>query len=652
MLNSLWPWALLVFAAVVFIVKFTVGYMLATMYTETIVLPVFFHDIIVEHHSAADWAWGGFSALFPDILLYFGINSLVPDGMLALQLLHISFFIAWMAATVALVLELRRPHKLSLLALLLLLWIGLVSDFGIPRDHGLFIDRSLLMPIYHSGTGIMTAICLVLLLRQISLGWSIGFSWLMVLSFLGSASDTLFDAVFVIPALVVLLLLALVFREGWKWHLTLAGSLSVSSVAAYFLAPHLFPPALATDDYLRFDWDRTEDALTAITREVSQPEHHLFALAMILDVVTVLGGLGGLLFFCFSSRRKVISIVVFSLMIFCSCSVLANWAAVIATGNYIDINANRYTTFALFIPPFVLAFTLHAIVPWWTSLEKVFALAVAAFTLYVAFIPQNPSMQYGGIRTDLPFLKKVMKANDIHACLGSYWCANITTFLSHGEVPVRSLTNDSKIYRWFNSLEWFGKGHPAQDWPQFRLIYGPDPGYADTFGQPDEILTAPSGAVVWVYSKSRSIFYDEYFDVLSNNLSDQGRTLHLRSATQPGDSEIDGSARVAKDGGAEGSLEFGPFCVLMPGRYRATYHYAFSMLPRPDHAITYDMLVRSRNKVEELHGQPLPSPNTEPQAFTDNFTVTEPGCSYEMRLFFHGSGTIRVEGLDLTFLGN
>ena len=99
------------------------------------------------------------------------------------------------------------------------------------------------------------------------------------------------------------------------------------------------------------------------------------------------------------------SAVAFSLMVFCSCSVLFNWGAVILMGDYFDMNANRYTTLALVMPLFILAFGLHAVILWRPWLEKVLAVAVSAFTLAVAFIPQTPTINYDATTDDIPFLK-------------------------------------------------------------------------------------------------------------------------------------------------------------------------------------------------------------------------------------------------------
>jgi hypothetical protein len=36
---------------------------------------------------------------------------------------------------------------------------------------------------------------------------------------------------------------------------------------------------------------------------------------------------------------------------------------------------------------------------------------------------------------------------------------------------------------------------------------------------------------------------------------------------------------------------------------------------------------------------------------TDNFTVLQPHQRYEMRISYHGSGTLRLDSLTVTYLG-
>jgi hypothetical protein len=648
-----WPWTILGLAAFIFAVRFIPQFFFSEMDTETIVLPLFYHDIAELHHPVSNWGWGGFSALFPDTAVFFVLNFICRDGQLALQVLQIVFWLGWLAATIALALVFNLPNKLSLISILVLVWVGLICNFALPDEWALDVQKALLQPVYHSGTGLLCLICLVLLLREISLGRTAGFWWLFVLTFLGGISDILFLIVFVCPSLATVGLLAAAYPRAWKIYRDLALNLGLAGMAAYVLAPYCFAAPLATESYVQASLGGARGSLASLSDEMKNSQHHLFVFMVVLDVLTMLGGLAGLLFFCFSPRRKLVTPAGFSLVVFCTCAVFLNWLAVIFTGDYQGMPANRYLAVALLIPIFLLAFGLHAIIFWRPWLEKLFAVAIAAFTAVVAFIPQAPSLNYWITEQDIPFLKAEMKKNHIQDCLANYWSANIVTFLSHGDVPTRSLTNDGRIYRWFNTLSWFGKGSPVRDWPNFRLIYIPDHEYSNVFGQPDEIVYTPSHSEIWLYSEARSIRYSEFFDVLSNSLLDEGRTLRIDASALPSEvGKIQGRSRIVTMGqDSAGWLDYGPYLNLAPGRYRTTFDYACLTLPVADAPPTYDLLVHTGTHEQSFRSAVIPCSKIGPQSFTDDFIVDRPEHQYEMRIYYHGSGTLRIDSLKVTYLG-
>jgi hypothetical protein len=399
--------------------------------------------------------------------------------------------------------------------------------------------------------------------------------------------------------------------------------------------------------------DRLKQGFFSVLGEMLNPQHHLFFFLVVLDVLTVLGGIAGLLFFIFSRNRKLISPVALSVMIFCSSAVFINWFAVMLTDDYQDTPANRYLTIALLTPLYLGVFGLHAIILWRPWLEKAFATSIAVFTISVSFIPEDPSINYDFTTADIPYLVAVMGHNHIEGCLANYWSANIVTFLSNEQVCPRSLTNDARIYYWFNNLQWFGKGLPPEKWPKFRMLYMPDHGYAERFGKPDRIVYTPGKTEVWLYSDARSIRYNEYFDILSNDLKDEGRTIRFNSSEEQGDTgHIEGTSKVVTDGkDGSGWIEFGPYIVLEPGRYRATFHYTYSKEPTTGNFPTYDLLMHTGDHEKSSDNTTLPFINTQPQTFSDEFTVTENGHQYEMRLFYHGSGSVKVDSLDVTYIG-
>jgi hypothetical protein len=268
-----------------------------------------------------------------------------------------------------------------------------------------------------------------------------------------------------------------------------------------------------------------------------------------------------------------------------------------------------------------------------------------------AFLPLKPSDEYIEVEATLPFLRQVMKENGITQGLVSYWRANLYAFLSSGTVPLRAVTNDGSILHSFNTLDWYGRGRPVQDGPHFRLVLAPEEDERGAFGRPDQILHTPLGETVWLFSEARSIRYNDRFSLLlSNCFTDDGRTLRFDAAQlSSATGKIEGTSRIAVEGrDSENFLTYGPYLELKPGRFRAVYHYAYSAPPAPDREALYDRLEYSNEPDLDHTAKPLPCPNREEQILIDDFTVPRPGENFEFRIHYRGSGTLRVDSLEIT----
>ena len=617
-------------------------------------LAVFYHDTVVDHHPFADWGWGGCSDLFPDVSVLFLFNTLVKDGWTALVLLSIFYFIGWFAASCGLGVALKRGNRLGLFSLLLLFWVAQICNYALPFDNGLHLLNPLFASMYHSGTGLLCLTCVALLCAQITGRERIAISaWLFVLAFLGGASDILFLIDFTVPALLSLGVQAVAFRAERNKCLRLGPNVALAGVASYFLAPYCFPVRLTTAQFIHLSFTDVYYGLVMVRSEISQPQHHLFAFMIVLDILTILGGLGGFLYFCFSSGRKAIPPVALGLMVFCSASIFLDWFTTLGTGLYLGMYANRYLAVALLIPMFIITFALHGIIQWRPWLEKVFAATIGVFAIGVSIIPQDLYRDSIVLEADIPFLKATMKERQIEVGLADYWLANLCTFLSDWQVPLRPATGDGRYNHDFSSLEWMGKGLPFEQKPRIRLLYAPDPLFGLTFGPPDEILYTPRHTPVWIYSEARAIVYSDIFNRLSNQLLDNGRTLPLNPSTFPSDTgTIEGTSRLAKQGrDRPGFLNGGPLLSLKPGQYRLSFHYEYLTPPAPDQIPTYDLLVHAQGEPDrELDSAPLPCSGTGPEVFSHDYLVEKPRHPFEMRIFYRGSGTIRLDSLNITVL--
>jgi hypothetical protein len=643
---------LLAAAVLVFALRFMPHVPLAQIDTETVLLPLVYQDIVTEHHPAADWRWSGESSLVPDDIGFFLLRFLGQDDWFALEGMTVFFFLALVAACVGLARATRRPHALGLVTLLVLLVVAQACDFtpGSPEDIALW--KPLFATVYHAGTALFCLLGFALLLAQIRGGRRAGFCTLLVLIFVAVISDFLFIVAFVLPAVLAAAALAIAFRSEWKRHLRLAAGLALSATAAFFLAPHLFPAPTATSQHLVVDLNGLHNSLGALQGLVTNPKHHYFVFLIALDIATVLAALAGLVAFCFFPAGRKIPAPVVATMVYAGAVIACDWGAAFLTGGYAGISENRYLVVALLLPLFLLAFGLHAVIPWRPWLEKGVAAAAGVFILVCTFTPPPPSGEYLDTLKLIPQLQDIMRKNHIQAGLITYWSANLFTFLSHGTVTLRAETADGSIVGLQDTMRWYGKGMPIGEAPRFRLVFPEYDTLRQKYGAPDQVITLPGGVPVWIYSEARAIVYNPYFDQLSNQLTDNGRTLNFPAAELPcALGQTEGSSRVAAPGAGDDFITLGPNIALQPGHYRAVYRYQYLAPPDPAHPATYDLLVHRPDGDVSLHAVPLAYVNAQPQVLVDDFTVTEPGLNHEMRIRYHDSGTLRVEALSVTSPG-
>jgi hypothetical protein len=643
---------LLIAAVLVFAFHFMPQVTLSLTDTETVILPLFYQDVVTEHHPLSDWYWPGARSLVPDDALFFLLRFASGNDWFAMEGVTVFLFLALVAAGAGLVWASRRPHALGLVTLLVLIVVAQACDFTPGSVGDLAFRKPLFQTVYHGGTASFCLAGFALLLARIQGAGRAAVGALLGIVFLAVVSDFLFIVVFSIPAVLAAGGLAIAFRREWKRHGGLALGVGLATAAGVLLAPWLFPVQADTNQHLAVDLNGMHNSLAALRGEILNPDRHYFVFLVALDVVTVLAALGGLIAFCFFPGGRRMPAPVLAAMIFCGSLISCDWGATLLTGGYADVSENRYILIALLLPLFVLAFGLHAVVQWRPWLENGVAAAAAVFIGTCAFIPQAPSPEYLGDLDLIPVLKDVMKKNQITAGLITYWRANLFTFLSHGEVPLRSETADGSVVRLHDTLRWYGKGIPLGEGPRFRLVFPEYDTLRQAFGPPDQVLNLPGGDTVWIYSEARAITYNEYFDLLSNRWSDHGRTMSFKGSDLSGAvGRIAGDARIAAPGDGDDFLATGPNLPLQPGHYRAVYRYQYLAAPDPGHPATYDLCAHRPAGDVVTHQMPLVYLNDQPQVFVDDFRVTEGGFAHEMRISYHDSGQLRVDSLAVTSLG-
>jgi hypothetical protein len=642
-------WLALAIAAVFFAFKAIPKLFYHLVDTEMVVLDMLSHDLLVEHHPFAGWMWGGFTAVFPDLAVFFPLKILHPHGFFALQGTMIFFFFSWLAGCALLVRAFDRPAPSLLTALL---WLGVVS-VAVGSLDDVALPDSFFQPIAHAGTHTLCLLSTAILFFQIRRGGHLLPFVLIVPIVLATLSDILFLVDFVVPAVATLCLLTVKFPALWRRFAGLAVVIVAAGYLGYKAIEPVSPfPNSGVGVYLSIPWDQLHAQIVLLWNQFLAANPIKWTILVALDGVVVCGLLVAVPILLFKSR----DMLLIGGLTFVACAICSDWGAMVLRGVWERMYENRYVSEAMVLPFFLTAFLLHGAIRWPSRLVPSGTFAAAGLIVAAAFLPQPISQSCADARLDIPFLRQVMKENHITAGLADYWKSNLYTDLSHQTVILRSTEWDGRVCKLFQDDAWYGKGEPYAQSPHFRIYWGPGPEVAQNpdYGPPDQVLTAPSGATVWIYSEARAIRYNPYFDILSNKLGENGSTMIFDvSKMLNGTGQVEGKSLVAREGrDKENFLIYGPFLRLQPGRYRVDYGYTYLTPPKKGQEAYYDLNGHDWLGEHISNGRVLPFNGTQHETLTDTFTNSVSDERYEIRIYYHGSGSLKIDSLTVTSLDN
>jgi hypothetical protein len=520
-------WACLFFALILLTFCYLPGFFLSSVNSDDLTSAVFFRDVVTQGHNPQDWAWSASSFLFPDVITVF-ISSFLFHGRFAgLETLSCVLFLGYLASITVLYLTNGGKRVDSFFALLLVLFLGIMNQFGLGRG---FSFQYLLIPNHHGGIAVMTLLGLFSLQRLCVAGYSYHFWVLSGLTFLSAASDGLFLVIFVIPSVLTLIASKCCYRRYPRLFWPLIANIVASTAIGFWVAPYLFPVnRCPVSNYAQLNADAAFQSCFAILYDCNPAVGGMFGFLLAADLATVVIAL--VVFVnLFTGIRAASSFPFsfFSLLVFCAFIVLANWSSVILFGDYLDLAGTRYVCFALFAPMLLLLAYLHEKIPWTPALVQITCISASLLVCFSALWPPKPFRHFEEARTKyfreaqtlVPFLQNLMARNHIKAGLCNYWYANVITYTSDDAVQLRAVTNRGSIYYWVNNSQWYTGYNLNQPPPKFGLILMDDLNPAlikQHYGPPDQIVQDPFHHEIWLYSAAHSISYNAGFGNLFND---------------------------------------------------------------------------------------------------------------------------------------
>jgi len=626
---------------------------------DTVIGPVLLLDVLEFNGSVRAFAWGGLSTLFPDIAGFYAFRLFTSDSIVALQGIIVLTFAGFVSLPVLL-------HRLSgcrstrtFAALVLVVFVAVAGDVGLWRDLQLSI---VLAPGCHGGGALMTLACLVLLVHVLDTGAWRWPAWLMgAICFATAASDYLFLVTFTVPACLTLCASMTIVRRGPSFARPLVAAtatVAASSVFGALAAPWLFPASLATSSYTVFRPAAAFATFGTIAALCRQPQGRAFAVLLTLDVAFVAFAVARLFKERAAGRAGRRPDRAITPVVFVAALVASSWGAVIAIGVFTGVASLRYVTLALLGPLLMTLAWLHQRVTWTGPWERgaCVAAALAVGSTAVCLAPALAPYLVQGRQVG-EFLGGVQRTEHIEAGLAEYWWANPVTLLTRGAVRLRPVDQDGSVRRWISSSAWYEPG-PATSAPRFRMILmrGLDEArIRGKFGEPSRVLSAPGGVRdVWLYSEEHAITFDPVFGLCNDRSCPAPGRYHAAAASLPsrvGEKQR-GSVVASAPRDPVGHLTFGPYLPLPPGRYRVTVAYAYGEPPPPGQTVRYDVVRWSSPAGVTLDGGEIPFISTSPATFVRDITI--PGgkaVPVEVRTWFPGSGRVRIDWLEIAYVG-
>ncbi len=647
-LSRRWHLALLALAVLLLAVFCLPVECLCRLNSDMVIPAIFEMDWFHGGHLR-DWWWGGAPFVFPDLLLNLLFYRLSGNAVLGLQVVSAIFFVGWVIAVILVYRETGLPHVDLFAAFVVLLAVGIL----LPGLSYIGAEGALFSSVDHGGGWVVSLLELAWIQRLSRNGWRtpLPLAVLGVLTFLTCASDGLTVVILIAPTVAALLLTCLGDAGLRPRAAMLSAILIVPGVLGLRSSHWLFPVHSDPAGYMSLDLYKAYDSICSLGEDFQVHHNPVLPALVVIDGLAMIAGCWWAIGWLRSHRAAtpVTFILLWSLAL-----LGANWSSVILTGNYLGPDTNRYVTLSLLLPVVAGLAWLAAGIAWRPWAVRAWAIAAALGSAWLLLHPPTPRYYLTERDVLQPALRALMQKEKVHTALGDYWASNILTVISHGQCPVREITDDMQMSHWFVDSTWY----TANPDGCFRLLLVDKikPSMALAHFGPPERIEKLGPVKAWVYSPENAIHYFPAYHTLGNRISFPDENTYVIPATgmphQTG--ELEGASLVGRpDRDRSAMLGDGPGFIVRPGRYRVEYDYAFLAPPDPDRAPIFDAVTVAHGRATVWNSEPLPYRGPGPQSATLDF-VLPPGTPGQLqcRVAYRVSGILRIDGQRLTRLGD
>lgn len=467
----------------------------AGMNSDLLILPDLYESLILRGETWSSWAFGGALFLVPDIVTHLPLAFALGDGVRAYLIQTALWAVLLWAGFILLGRARVGRHTARGIGWVLALFILVTHPRTWPQLAGFW--QVLYHPMVHGGGYLLIVGSMLLVFAYLRIGrpWTLGLLALACIS--GTVSDLLYCVYFTLPCLFSLAALALLHPNRRRRVPAPVVVIILSTVMARILLPWLIPSSHAEILYVNRTGPGTAWS-TAVFMAGDLFAHKRWM--FLASALVTLGAGAWLAIRLLGMYRKSprISWRACYLDLSTITALAGGWAAILATGNYVDGGSWRYLIFPSTLVLVMFVWGVSPAIPRWAGFLGV-AVFLGLGSLHGFSLP-NLDRPYPALARFLDSFNQDPKP----LVLGDYWTARRTTFLCRGGIRVEQISSDGKIYHWVNSLESYERIQKNPPPSTLVIMDRLDPALIRTaYGEPTEQQTV-DGSLVFVYDSSQS----------------------------------------------------------------------------------------------------------------------------------------------------
>jgi hypothetical protein len=442
--------------------------------SDTLYLPSIYRDIFIDGFTIEGWFLNPAPNLFPDVFLYFILNWITGDFILASILFSFVQYL-FIALLIHRILKLVIPKADDFRLALIQLSIGLIYIVSIT-DNDFGFSFQLLSNAFHTGVFINILIAYLILLSELKDPSIFKKIILFILIIFFGFSDKIFWIGFSLPMFCIAFLLLFSKRKIYASTL-LAVSLIATSISAYML--NIFENAeyITVEKPFRYlDFDNIGNSWDIMYQQLSTYilDFRIKGLIIVLSFLAVVASLINsfkAIKRYFNSTERSFGLDEYYHIFFTVFAAAVFWAPVI-NGNYGGWDTIRYI-FAVFI--FALIYIFSLIPDLRNSSKKVISkifvgLAAVGLVGFIFNIKNfNQVISYYPRKVNI--IDQIAIERGLEYGVAGYWDAKLTTMFSKQKLKVFCTFENFNPHLHVVNRNWFfEKAHARNESPIYEFI--------------------------------------------------------------------------------------------------------------------------------------------------------------------------------------